>query len=141
MATLDCPYLNRMVDSCSRQNIALFNIVHGADPSFRVSTCHLKHWFGLFGVPNVNGAILASSHEPFLVDGSNSIYGVVVTFVDYFGLFLSFPGYDLLVIARADKVFGVEAVQIEYLACMLIIGSNQASLGHIPMFESEISTD
>jgi len=54
-----------------------------------------ENGFTLFGVPEINGAILASSCKSLEVNGSNSIDCVVMTLEDYFCLFFCFPADHL----------------------------------------------
>ena len=112
MVVLYGPDLDDVVDSCRGKDVALFYVVHGADPALRMGFWAFEDRFCLLGVPDMHRTVLASSHEPFLVDCSHSIDCIVVTFVYNFGLFLCLPGNHLLVVARSNEVVAVEVVQI-----------------------------
>ena len=56
-------------------------------------------------------------------------------------LLLSLPSHHLPVVPRCQEVISVYAIDIQYLAVMLIKGLNQPSLRKIPLLQSQVRTD
>lgn len=130
-----------MVDACSCKDIALFDVVHRADPATLVSSWQFKHRFALAGVPEIDGPVLAGSDKSLQIDSTHSVDGVIMTFEDYFGLFFGLPCDDLPIEARSNEIAAVEAIDVKHFCSVLVEGFDESSLREIPLLESEVSTD
>lgn len=135
------PELDCVVDACSREDVALLDVVHRADPPTLVGAWQFEHGLALAGVPQVDGTVLTSCDESLQVDSAHSVDGVVMTFEDYFSLFFGLPSDDLPIKTRSDEVIAIEAIDIEYFCGVLIEGFDESSLREVPLLESEVRTD
>ena len=135
------PQLDGVVDACSREDVALLDVVHRADPAALVGAGQLEYGLALAGVPEVDGAVLAGRDESLQVDGPHSVDRVVVPLEDYLGLLLGLPGDDLPIEARCDEVVAVEAVDVEYFCGVFVEGFDESTLREIPLLESEVGAD
>lgn len=135
------PELDCVVDACSREDVALLDVVHRADPATLVGAWQFEHGLALAGVPQVDGTVLTSCDESLQVDSAHSVDGVIMAFEDYFSFFFGFPSDDLSIETRSDEVIAIEAIDIEYFCGVLIEGFDESSLREVPLLESEVRTD
>lgn len=84
---------------------------------------------------------MAGSNESFLVDGPDSVDRIVMPLEDDLGLLLGLPGDHLLVVSSSHEVLSVEIVDIQDLGVVLVVSTDQSSLGEVPVLQGEVGTD
>lgn len=131
--SIDTPNFYCLISPTWGKYICLFQCVQCANPAL-MSLKVLINWFASFSMPQIDWSIHTSSYESFLIDWSDSIDSIFMSFVYYFCLFLCFPYNSLMVISTSNEISWVEMVNVQNFVVMLIKSLHQTFLGDIPLF-------